>query len=125
MATSYVHGVSTRRMEKLVEIRVITRLRKPQGLAHCPRPRRAGRAVPRPPAGCRPLPGPRSRPVSAQAICGHRNHARRRHRLDARRLTNPRITATPIHHANEPDLFSVEGQGLLTGTSACRRVDMP
>ena len=54
VATCYLLGVSTRRMDKLVDSLGITRLSKSQ-VSHGGRPGRAGRGVPDPTVGCQPL----------------------------------------------------------------------
>ena len=51
VATCYLLGVSTRRMDKLVQIAGDHQLVEVAGLADGRRPRRAGRRVPHPPAG--------------------------------------------------------------------------
>ena len=88
VATCYLLGVSTRRMEKLVESLGITRLSKSQVSRDGPRPRRPGRGVPHPPAGRRPVhvrrrrrpgaQGPRGRPGGQRARPGRHRRQRRR-----------------------------------------------
>ncbi len=88
VATSYLLGVSTRRVEKLVEQLGITRLSKSQVSRDGQGPRRAGRGVPQPAAGCRPVhvrgrrradhEGPRGRPGGEQPRPGRDRGERRR-----------------------------------------------
>jgi hypothetical protein len=60
-ATSYLLGVSTRRMEKLVEQLGINRLSKSQVSVMAKDPQRPSRGGPHPATGCRPVHLPRRR----------------------------------------------------------------
>ena len=87
VATSYLLGVSTRRMEKLVEQLGIDRLSQVAGQRDGQRPGRAGRGVPDPAAGRRPVhvrrggragaEGPRGRPHRERARADRDRRERR------------------------------------------------
>ncbi len=101
VATCYLLGVSTRRMEKLVGSLGITRLSKSQVSRDGQRAGRAGGGVPDPPAGRRALHVPRRRRAGAQGSRGRPHGQRARAARDRGERRRPPGDPGPARHRSE------------------------